>query len=50
MSFLEDFKVILLTKAYKVLGVVDIAMGGKDFVPVDMNIIFSISLKLLLLR
>ena len=45
MSFLEEFKVILLTKANKVLGIVDIAMGGKDFVPVDMKIIFSITLK-----
>ena len=44
MSFLEEFKVILLTKANKVLGVVDVAMGGNDFVPVDLKIIFSITL------
>lgn len=45
MSFLEEFKVILLNNANKVLGVVDIAVGGKDFVPVDMKVIFSIALK-----
>lgn len=27
------------------MGIVDIAMGGKDLVPVDMKIIFSITLK-----
>lgn len=45
MTFSEEFKVILLAIANKVLGVVDVAMGGKDFVPVDMKIIFSITLK-----
>ena len=45
MGFLEEFKVILLNNANKVLGVVDIAVGGKDFVPVDMKVIFSIALK-----
>lgn len=45
MSFLEEFKIILLNNANRVLGVVDIAMGGKDFVPVDMKVIFSIALK-----
>src|SRR5690606_17530548 len=45
MGFLEEFKVILLNNANKVLGVVDIAVGGKDYVPVDMKVIFSIALK-----
>lgn len=45
MSFLEEFKVILLNNANRVLGVVDIAVGGKDYVPVDMKVIFSIALK-----
>ncbi|WP_185211418.1 JAB domain-containing protein [Sphingobacterium mizutaii] len=45
MTFLEEFKVILLNNANRVLGVVDIAMGGKDYVPVDMKVIFSIALK-----
>lgn len=45
MGFLEEFKVILMNNANRVLGIVDIAMGGKDFVPVDMKVIFSIALK-----
>lgn len=45
MGFLEEFKIILLNNANRVLGVVDIGMGGKDFVPVDMKVIFSIALK-----
>ena len=45
MSFLEEFKVILLNNANKVLGIIDLARGGKDFVPVDMKVIFSIALK-----
>ncbi|KGE16073.1 JAB domain-containing protein [Sphingobacterium deserti] len=44
MQFLEEFKVILLNNANHVLGVVDIAMGGKDSVMVDLRIIFSIAL------
>ena len=34
MTFLEEFKIILLNNANQVLGVVDIAMGDKVFVPV----------------
>jgi DNA repair protein RadC len=45
MGFLEEFKVILLNNTNTVLGVADIAMGGKSFVPVDMKVIFSIALK-----
>lgn len=45
MSFLEEFKVVLLNNANKVLGIIDLARGGKDFVPVDMKVIFSIALK-----
>lgn len=45
MTFLEEFKVILLNSANKVLGIIDLAKGGKDFVPVDMKVIFSIALK-----
>lgn len=45
MSFLEEFKVILLNNANHVLGIIDLARGGKDFVPVDMKVIFSIALK-----
>ncbi|WP_081643102.1 JAB domain-containing protein [Sphingobacterium paucimobilis] len=45
MQFTEEFKVILLNSANRVLGIVDIAKGGKDYVPVDMKLIFSIALK-----
>lgn len=45
MTFLEEFKVILLNSANKVLGIIDLAKGGKDFVPVDMKVIYSIALK-----
>lgn len=45
IQFLEEFKIILLNTANKVLGVADIATGGCDYVPVDMKTIFSIALK-----
>jgi len=45
MTFLEEFKIILLNNANKVLGILDLAKGGKDFVPIDMRVIFSIALK-----
>lgn len=45
MQFLEEFKVILLNNANRVLGIVDIAVGGKDSVMVDMRVIFSVALK-----
>lgn len=44
MQFLEEFKVILLNNANHVLGIVDISMGGKDSVMVDMRVIYSIAL------
>lgn len=45
MGFLEEFKVILLNNSNRVLGIIDLARGGKDFVLVDIRIIFSIALK-----
>ncbi|QIH33875.1 JAB domain-containing protein [Sphingobacterium sp. DR205] len=44
MQFLEEFKIILLNNANHVLGIVNIAMGGKGAVMVDMRVIFSIAL------
>ena len=44
MQFLEEFKIILLNNANHVLGIVNIAMGGKDAVMADMRVIFSIAL------
>lgn len=45
IQFLEEFKIILLNTSNRVLGVANIALGGIDFVPVDMKIIFSIALQ-----
>lgn len=45
MSFLEEFKIILQNNVNRVLGVLDIAMEGKEFLPVYMKVIFSIALK-----
>ncbi|MEJ5143855.1 JAB domain-containing protein [Sphingobacterium sp. MYb388] len=45
MQFLEEFKVIYLNNENHVLGISDIAMGGRASVSVDMKTIFSIALK-----
>lgn len=45
ISFLEEFKVILLNRGNTVLGIVDISMGGVSGTLVDPKIIFSIALK-----
>lgn len=45
MQFLEEFKIALLNSANRVLGIVDIAVGGKETVNVDIRVIFSIALK-----
>ena len=45
MQFLEEFKVLLLNNANRILGIVDISVGSKDAVMVDMRVIFSIALK-----
>lgn len=44
MQFIEEFKIIILNTANHVLGIADIAMGGKDSVMVDMRVIYSIAL------
>lgn len=44
MQFLEEFKVIYLDNCNRVLGISDIAMGGRSSVSVDMKTIFSIAL------
>lgn len=45
MQFVEEFKVVLLNNANRVMGIVDIAKGGKDSVAVDIRVIYSIALK-----
>lgn len=44
MQFLEEFKVIFLDNCNRVLGVADIAVGGRALIYVDMKTIFSIAL------
>ncbi|MGV3686183.1 MAG: JAB domain-containing protein [Daejeonella sp.] len=45
LEFLEQFKVILLNRANKVLGVVEISLGGVSGTVADPKIIFATALK-----
>ena len=45
ISYQEQFKVMLLNNANQVLGIVDLAKGAMDSVPVDLKILFAIALK-----
>lgn len=45
INFLEEFKVVLLNRSNRVLGVVDISMGGVSGVFVDLKVVFAIALK-----
>jgi len=45
LEFLEQFKVILLNRANKVLGIVEISLGGISGTVVDTKIIFATALK-----
>ncbi|WP_322973931.1 JAB domain-containing protein [Pedobacter sandarakinus] len=45
INFLEEFKVVLLNRSNRVLGVVDISMGGVSGTYVDPKIVFAIALK-----
>ncbi|MBC6112641.1 RadC family protein [Pedobacter fastidiosus] len=45
ISFLEEFKVVLLNNGNRVLGIVDISMGGLSGTVADPKIIFAIALK-----
>lgn len=45
IQFLEEFKILLLSTANRVLGIAEISLGGRDYTPVDMKTIFSIALK-----
>lgn len=45
MLLLEEFKVILLNNAARVLGIVDISQGGIAHVAVDLQIVFATALK-----
>jgi len=45
INFLEEFKVVLLNRSNRVLGVVDISMGGVSGTYVDPKVVFATALK-----
>ncbi|RZM21777.1 MAG: DNA repair protein [Pedobacter sp.] len=45
INFLEEFKVVLLNRSNRVLGVVDVSMGGVSGTYVDPKVVFAIALK-----
>ncbi|WP_343522038.1 JAB domain-containing protein [Pedobacter sp.] len=45
INFLEEFKIILLNRTNRVLGLVDISMGGVSGTYVDPKIVFVVALK-----
>jgi DNA repair protein RadC len=45
IQFIESFKVILLNRGNKVLGVVDISVGGTAGTYVDAKLVFAAALK-----
>ena len=45
INFLEEFKIILLNRTNRVLGLVDIPMGGVSGTYVDPKIVFVVALK-----
>lgn len=45
IAFLEEFKVLLLNRGNRVLGIVDISMGGVSGTYVDPKVVFATALK-----
>lgn len=45
IAFLEEFKVLLLNRSNRVLGIVDISMGGVSGTYVDPKVVFATALK-----
>lgn len=45
LEFLEQFKIILLNTANKVLGIFEVSTGGINCVTVDQRIVFASALK-----
>ena len=45
MQFLESFKVLLLNRGNRVLGLLDLSVGGLDHTTADMRVIFAAALK-----
>lgn len=44
-QFLESFKVLLLNKASRVLGLLDLSLGGMDQTTADTRVLFAAALK-----
>jgi len=45
IEFIEQFKILLVNNAKRVLGIFEVSAGGTDFVPVDQKLIFTAALK-----
>lgn len=45
INFLEEFKVLLLNRSNRVLGIVEISMGGVSGTYVDPKVVFATALK-----
>lgn len=45
INFLEEFKIVLLSRSNRVLGLVDISMGGVSGTYIDPKIVFVAALK-----
>lgn len=45
IDFLEQFKIILVNRASKVLGVYEVSKGGMSMVSVDVKVVFIAALK-----
>lgn len=45
IEYIEQFKILLLNTAKRVLGVYEVSSGGTDFTPVDPKLIFTAALK-----
>jgi DNA repair protein RadC len=45
IGFLEEFKILLLNRSNRVLGIVDISMGGVSGTYVDPKVVFATALK-----
>lgn len=49
INFLEEFKVVLLNRGIRVLGIVDISMGGLGGTYVDPKVVFATAIIALLM-
>jgi len=45
IELVEQFKILLLNTAKKVLGIFEVSTGGSDYVPVDIRVVFAAALK-----